>query len=1003
MVAENSELSKDSEDTKVSKVSKVSKDSEDSEDFELTFSEDSKYSKWQIFLAKFQFSALLKVSSQKFWKKALQSPQFFYHLAKNFQIPRDIRISDWMEDQIEPYFNQILDQIERVKFQECTASVNSMVSLERIASKAPEILARVQRAHRDGQWDIMNALWTNFNPASLSLESVNRQLLYGQRFLAKNFHMQGSMIWLHQINQIPPEIIPILTNSGISQILLTTENNRTLPYPLHFHWGFKEALKLDVQIVPILNKIRKTLRFYANLPDSFSSDSPFILFYNDSSKNHGKLASDWQIFQKQILEHRNLIQNSSFDNTWESKPSKDFHLLNVSGTLNFPSPRVEQNILTFIQLYHQLACNLFHETEMLSLFSGLLGSPHLQPEITDLWKILLEVQDHRLFTGQLITEIYRDVCRDYQSLIASLQSVQENSLMHIAHALKSTLKNDLYTIFNPLAWNRHGYFLIPARSFGAVLDHSDNPLFIQRVNHSHFIPNSELQLGLCQIDEIEYLQNNERKIQEIEELEGMNLNFNSEGLKSSLKSVHDKLMDYENQSSELLLVYLPPNAGLKSFGIANISCVKVIPPPPRDYPNLKKTPEYYFFSNRQIYAKISRTTGLLEFLGSSPNSPNILGELGINYTIHRHKHGLQHFFHKQQSSIGDMLQKKNPVRIEIEEEGPLRFTFISKFGPFADGTEIHTRYSFFHKSSRITVQTIVNWQTPNAQLDVEIPFNQRIDRIHVKNSYGFSTEVFSPSYSHGGSNTANLDESDDRLDEKSVVGSELILLENSNSTEKHNEESSHSTVAFYGQISHPIQISSRRVHFSLLRSTPVSRADMDNATLDVDHENQYSNHEIGFHIFNWVLEPFLQEKSSLEIYKTSQEIRFPLLAVPTNAKHDHESFLKISPAHVEVLAVKEIEEFMQEAPEWFYQPTMAELPFVIRCREVLGESANVEIILSPKFDIKKVLEVDVLEHVSQPNIVPEHLEHKDNCVCFSLKPHQMKTIMFIAKIPLEEE
>ncbi|TFH27111.1 MAG: hypothetical protein E4G98_06445, partial [Promethearchaeota archaeon] len=735
-----------------------------------------------------------------------------------FHIPREIRISDWMENQVEPYFNQLLDQMEQEKFQECTASVNSMNILERIESKDPEILTRIQRTHRNHQWDIMNALWTNFNPASLSIESINRQLLYGQRFLAKYFHMQSSMVWFHQIVQIPMELIPILKNSGVTKILLTMEQNLSPPYPLHFQWGSQETSSFQVQIVPILKSIKKTLKFYADLPDSFFSNSPFVVFYNNAPKNQGKLVNEWQILQKQILEHQGLIQNSSFDSTWEEKLFTASPPSEVSETLNFQRSPVEQNILSFVYSYHNLACNLFHATEMLSLFSGLLGSLHIQPELSDLWKSLLRMQDHRIFTGQAITENYRDISRDFQSLVASLQSSQENSLMHIAHALKSTVKNDLYTLFNPLAWNRHGYFLIPARSFGHVLDPSDNPLLIQRVNHTHFIPNSEVQLGFTQIGEIEYLRNNERKIHDLEELKGMNLTLNSEEMNSSLNSAHDQLVDYENQPLELLLVYLPSNASLKPYSIVNISCVKAIPPPHRNYPYIEKTSEYYIFNNQLIYAKISKTTGLLEFLSDSPTSPNTLGESGINYIIRRSKHGLQKYLGKRHSSIGDLHQRRNPLRVEIEEEGPLRFTFNSKYGPFADGTEIHTRYSFFHKSSRISVQTIVNWLTPNAQLDVDIPFTSKIDQIKVKKSTGFSTETIVHHKHPDGIDTTNLKV----LEEKSVLDSELILFKGSSFNENREKIKSTTILALFGQISHPIQISPTECifHFSDLPRSP---------------------------------------------------------------------------------------------------------------------------------------------------------------------------------------
>ena len=93
---------------------------------------------------------------------------------------------------------------------------------------------------------------------------------------------------------------------------------------------------------------------------------------------------------------------------------------------------------------------------------------------------------------------------------------------------------------------------------------------------------------------------------------------------------------------------------------------------------------------------------------------------------------------------------------------------------------------------------------------------------------------------------------------------------------------------------------------------------------------------------------------------------------------------------------------MRDAPDWFYNPGMAELAFIIRCVEYDGKQTNCEISVSRKLNIKKVLEVDLLERIKNNGIINSDVEYNEGKLKFSINPYEIKSILVIGRIPLEE-
>ena len=209
-------------------------------------------------------------------------------------------------------------------------------------------------------------------------------------------------------------------------------------------------------------------------------------------------------------------------------------------------------------------------------------------------------------------------------------------------------------------------------------------------------------------------------------------------------------------------------------------------------------------------------------------------------------------------------------------------------------------------------------------------------------------------------------------------------------------------MAVYSQTKYCLTLQNGNKELSLLNSTKLPDPDKSIIILDDDFAYRSKYNDWGFHRIPWAFEFYSESKEKVEILKNATEYNVPMILVPTNAVHESISFFQIDQSNVLITSIKEIEEYLRDAPDWFYNPGMAELAFIIRCVEYDGKHTNCEISVSQKINIKKVLEVDLLERIKNNGIVDSDLEYSEKKIKFSINPYEIKSILVIGRIPLEE-
>ena len=900
------------------------------------------------------------------------------------------RDSDILDKIIEPTFARAVHQIQSMKYPNFVFSINSVIYFEMIYEAYPELFNQIQKFVDELSWELIGGEWVETNLNLPSGESIIRQRLMGQRFYAKNFYQITKISWYHNALSLKNSLPQILKKSGAEFLYLNNPDStfkmKNVPF-LHFKWESLDKSQIFVtnsnavgkldEILPNFIKISKTIG--SNVENSFNSimtsdemlsklsDEIIPVLLNPYGGEDKDLGVDpLKVVEKMVWEEMGYTKNLTAAKFFEQLYKFKNKLPIWQDNLSFRNLRNSLTSVSMIKENNHTAEILMYQAELLSVLSGLLGGSHFQDEFSLDWKRLLLFQAVKIIEGKSICEVYRDVADEYNSIFNHIASSQEHFLMTIAHTLKTTLKNEFYSIFNPSCWKRGGYITVLGSNFNHAFDQDSAPLLVQKVAFSPYVDNREIHLGFNSVPGTNYLKVFNKLADDLAEI----------NIEIQKQDEPETLHCYEDRPKNQLLVYLPNNSKVGSFGIGNLSFLKSPPKPENFASQLQETEEFYTFSNMYYYAKISKLNGKIIHVSSDNSSLNIINEEGIGYKIYQ-----------DEDSKGNPILFPELEDIIIEESGPIRYTLLVKYTPTKNKSIIHTRYCFYHESPIIYGETLVEWTEKLNTLYLNIGTQIQSLKISLGSQYFIDKKDLMLN---------NLEEIEGK-ERKNISFQQFASWEN-----KTQKFGNFIGMAVYSQTKYGLTLQNGNKELSLLNSTKIPEPDKSLTILDEDFTYRTKFNDRGFHRIPWGIEFYPESKEKMGILKSAMEYNIPMILVPTNAVHESISFFQIDQSNVFITSIKEIEEFMRDAPDWFYNPGMAELAFIIRCVEYDGKQTNCEISVNQKLTIKKVIEVDLLERIKNNGITTSDVEFTEGKIKFSINPYEIKSILVIGRIPLEE-
>ncbi|MHA1719267.1 MAG: glycoside hydrolase family 38 C-terminal domain-containing protein [Promethearchaeota archaeon] len=905
------------------------------------------------------------------------------------------RTSDILDKIIEPTFARAVYQIQSGIYPNFIFSINSARFYEMINESYPELFNNIQNLVNENLWELIGGELMESDLLVPNGESIIRQRLYGQRFYIKNFYKTAKISWFNNTPFFNRSLPQILRKSGSKFIFLNNLGSNSAftikNYPiLHFKWESPDGSQILATWSKISEKLDELTRNFVDIcriidPDKDPSLNskmtikeanlrlsnehiPLLLKpYGGVDKKLG--VDPLKIVEKMIWEEMGYIQNQTAEKFFEKLRTFEEKLPTWKDDIIFENLSALQESLTSISMIKENNSTgeiLLYQSEVLSVISGLMGATHFQDELTLDWKKLLLLQANKILEGKSICEVYRDAAKEYNSVFNHLASSQEYSLMSIAHTLKKTLKNDYYSVFNPFCWARGDYFTILGKNYNHAFDEEGAPLLVQKVAFSSYCDNREINLGMSPVSGTNYLKNMNKLAEDLAEIDIV-INKGDE---------QENLAVYESKPKKNLLIFLPSNQKIGSFGISNISFLKS-PPKPQKYAQLlTEDEENFIFSNRWYTVKISKVDGRITHVSSKLTDPNILNEEGIGYRLYQGE---------KVESKENLIPFPELNEIKIEESGPLRYTILVKYKPTKDNSELHTRISFYHESPIIYGETLVEWSEKSKILKLNIGTQIKSSKITL------GTQLYIENKDIIIDNMGNMERN-------SFSFQKFVNWEDRNL-----KFGDFIGVAFYSQIKYCLSLQNENKEISFLNSIKTPKADKSLALIDEDFEYRNKYNDRGFYRIPWALEFYSDSINNMDILKHATEYNMPLILAPTNAVHESISFFQIEQSNVIITTIKETEEFIRDAPDWFYNPGMAELAFIIRCVEYEGKNTNCSIKINQILNIKKVIEVDLLERIKENGIISSDVEFSEGHINFSIGSHEIKSILVIGRIPLEED
>lgn len=324
----------------------------------------------------------------------------------------------------------------------------------------PELYKDVQKAIRDGKFELVGGMWVEPDCNIPAGESLVRQLLYGKKFYQEEFGYVSEVEWLPDVFGFSPSLPQLFLDAETKAFMtIKTGWNDTNSMPDSvFNWRgidgseipvfMPSALNEDVDVPSVLKAMESAQR---------STTVPEVAQLIGFGDGGGGVTID-QMEKGRLLKFLPALPEIEFGsikeyikeniiakpikNTWDGELYLELH----RGTLTTHAKNKKWN--------RQLEFAV-RDSEILASFAHELGAEYPTQELNKAWQLILKNQMHDILPGSSITEVYADSKKDYLEVDHLLSDVKLAASKYLANLIKT--KKDVlksYVVYNTLAFAR---------------------------------------------------------------------------------------------------------------------------------------------------------------------------------------------------------------------------------------------------------------------------------------------------------------------------------------------------------------------------------------------------------------------------------------------------------------------------------------------------------------------------------------------------------------------
>ncbi|MEX2244927.1 MAG: glycoside hydrolase family 38 C-terminal domain-containing protein [Fimbriimonadaceae bacterium] len=331
-----------------------------------------------------------------------------------------------------------LDLIER--FPEHVFAHSQASQYEWLEQQHPDLLERVKRAVKSGQWEVVGSMWVEADCNLTGGESLVRQFLYGRRYFREQFGVTTEDMWLPDVFGYSAAIPQILAGFGITSFMtqkLSWNQYNKIPHDT-FWWKGIDSTSVWTHFLP------------AHTYCSTCTPS-HLLESVKNYKDHGRCDRSLYVFgfgdggggptEFHIERLRRARTASGMPTIERKKTALDFFrtaqqesrdLMTWSGELYFELHRGTYTSQAANKRGNRECEFLLRDAEWLACFSD--GFPKAYParELEALWKTVLLNQFHDIIPGSSVREVYEESARDYARVRKDVGAIIDAQLERFA-------------------------------------------------------------------------------------------------------------------------------------------------------------------------------------------------------------------------------------------------------------------------------------------------------------------------------------------------------------------------------------------------------------------------------------------------------------------------------------------------------------------------------------------------------------------------------------------
>lgn len=345
---------------------------------------------------------------------------------------------------------------------------------EYIKEDYPEIYEKIKEKVKENRWEVEGGMWLESDANIPSGESLVRQILFGSRFIRKEFNQDTKYLWLPDVFGYSWALPQILKKSGIDMFMTTkiswSQFNR-MPNDTFYWKGLDGTEILTHFITTPTDESSDEFSFYTyngeinpstvkGVYDSYRdkdlNDNLLIAYgYGDGgggvnrehlekarrvkklpglpNVEYSKAGNYFKELQKTIEEARN---SGKYVHTWDGELYLELH----RGTYTSQARN---------KMWNRKLELLYREAEIIgSWLYKIKNENYPTTELNEGWKIILRNQFHDALPGSSIKEVYEDSEMEYEKAYQLVSEQLNKAKDYTQEGL------DEWTIFNSAAWKR---------------------------------------------------------------------------------------------------------------------------------------------------------------------------------------------------------------------------------------------------------------------------------------------------------------------------------------------------------------------------------------------------------------------------------------------------------------------------------------------------------------------------------------------------------------------